>query len=271
VTVREIRHRPITTWRHAAACGAAWLALCVLCPAVARAHPAIDRARARFDEADFPAALEALERAERGTGLTVDDVAALLELRALASLANGDPAGMQRALGRDAPPEVAQSWTRARARSAGEPRVAVSTRRHGELLEVSAQVENDPNELVRTFSLSVRVDHGAWQEAPGGSIALEAPVGARVEYWATAVGPGGAPLAQEGTAAAPRRVIELAPGEDGNGSGDDRGGGGISPWVWVALGAAVLVGAGVAVGLAAASSGGQSDITRPMLPIVILD
>lgn len=258
------------------------LALAALLPATAAfAHPVLDEARARFDEAEFAAALELLASAEQRSDLTASDLEGLLELRAIAAVANGDPATMRRALaslasiapehslGNDAPPEVIEVFERARGRTSARLRIAVSAERRGEHVQIRASADNDPTSLVRELRLFVRVNGAAWQPAADAAIAVNAGPAAAIEYYAEAVGPGGATLAADGTAARPQRIsapdLSNAGRARGGGGG---GGGGISPWIWVAIGA-VAIGAGVTIAVVATRP--QSDITRPLLPTIVLD
>ncbi len=253
------------------------LALAVVLPAAAaRAHPALDQARARFDEADFPGVLQALADAEQRTDLTATDVEALLELRAIASVANGDPAMMQgalaslasiapdHALGPDAPPEVVQAFERIRSHTTARVGLAVVAERHGDRVLVRARVENDPTSIVGEVRTMVRVGRAPWRPAPGTGLTVTARPGQSIEYYATAVGPGGAPLATDGSPEHPSRLATPA----GSSAPDGNGSGGVSPWIWVAIGALAL-GAGVTIALVATRP--ESDITRPLLPSIALD
>ncbi|MGE3632717.1 MAG: hypothetical protein AB7P00_22675, partial [Sandaracinaceae bacterium] len=73
------------------------LAILVAVPAIARAHPGVDRARARIDEGDYEAAQAELDGAMRGV-LTRDDLVLVLEARALLDHARADEAELERTL-----------------------------------------------------------------------------------------------------------------------------------------------------------------------------
>lgn len=262
-------------------CVAAGVALTALLPVqTAHAHPTIDAARARFDDADFAAVLELLASAEQRSDLSTSDLETLFELRAIAGIANGDPTTMERALtslvaiapehrlGSEAPPEVIEAFERARSRTPARLRIAVAGERRGDRVSIRARTENDPTSLVRELRLSVRVDASPWRPAANAAITLTAEPSQSIEYHAEAIGPGGATIASDGTPEQPARVsaVDLSSSDRVPQGGDH--GGGVSPWLWVAIGA-VAVGVGVTIAVVATRP--ESDITRPLLPTITFD
>ena len=81
------------------------------------------------------------------------------------------------------------------------------------------------------------------------------------EYYAEAVGPGGAVLVRQGSEISPMPV-QLA-----GVVGEEDSGGGVPVWVWIAGGAAVVAIAVVIIAVLA-TSGGVSDDTQPTAPMV---
>jgi hypothetical protein len=123
--------------------------------------------------------------------------------------------------------------------------------------EVRGRVRNDPglSEDVRVFG---RGAGGEW--ASGSGTLRVAPEGAkRGEFYAEAVGPGGAILARDGQEASPLSVdLAVATADEG---------GGVPVWVWI-VGGVVLAGIAVTIIAVAATSGGVSDDTQPTGPMV---
>lgn len=253
----------------------------------AQAPGDVDAGWARYREADFAGALEAFDAAEAGEGLSPASLARLLEGRALVRFAQGDQAAMeaalrrlanldpQHALGDDAPPEVARAFLAARRDVGGPVRLEVEVWPEPAGARVRARVTGDATGLALGVRLRARVDgEEAWRE--GGEELLlprvDGPV-RFIEVVATALGPGGAPLAREGTEERPAR-FDLAAGAGAGpivGAGpDDPLTGGMPPArrrrvIGGALGAAAAV---LLVALAIGLSRGETR-TQPTAPVVV--
>jgi hypothetical protein len=244
---------------------------CALAPGTALAHPLVDEARARFDEAEFEASIRALDRAERADDLSMDDLVEVLRLRILCELALGresrveaaaervlslDPA---RALGSEMPPEVHELADRIRARLGGA--LSISASFDPDRGRILTAIDHDPGRLVREVRIhtrragdeSYRTTTGDEAEAP------ESPL----EYYAEAIGPGGVVIATDGTAGEPRTHGSEAVFRTED---DDEG---TSPWLWIGLGAGAAAVAGVVIAIVVALSSGESNLSRPSYPGVV--
>lgn len=242
--------------------------LCLIVASVAHAHPAVDAARARYAAGDFAGTIAALDAAGERDDLTRADLIASLELRALALRALGDDPGLERALtaiasfepqhrfGPEVPPALVARFAQIRDRLGGPVRVVGEARVEADGASVGVEVGRDPASLTRTVRIHVRPDGGAWRIEEGTSVQLDGAVG-RLEWWAEAIGPGGAVIATAGSAGDPRTAsaalagrtpLAIAP------ASDEDGGGGAE--LWIALGAGAVV-AGVVVIVLLASAGGS--------------
>ncbi len=248
----------------------------------AYAHPLVDEGYRRYSEADFSGALDSFARAWSARGLQRDDVVRVLAGRAMVYFATNDRASLQAALAslavleptyafpREAPPELAQGLDREVARARGTLGIEVTVEWRGEDAMLSSRVSHDPSRIVSAVRLYARVS-GARPLTGEGTLLVP---GARdgVSYWAEAIGPGGAVLATEGSESAPREAqhdgVALGVIEDPSGGGATADtGGGVSPWLWVGIGAVVVI--GVIGTLLLVSSGGKSDSTQPGAPFVL--
>jgi hypothetical protein len=223
----------------------------------AHAHPLVDEGRARYEEADFGAAIETFARAERADDLTLEDLATLYETRALVHLAMGNAEAMRADLTRlaavapdhsldsRAPPEVLRAFVEARA-SAGPPiRLLASPSSSSLGVTIAVEVQNDGAGLVRAVRIRGRsAGASGWESAEDAPLTVVTGGEAIVEYWAVAIGPGGAPLASVGSEDAPLRYG--AAGEDVEGGGASEGGGSALPWILIGAGV-ILVAVAVAV------------------------
>jgi len=239
--------------------------LCLLAAAPAFAdHPRLEQARERFRAADLPGALESLSAAEQASDLSREDLLAVLELRTLIQLALGRSEPAEETLrqiasvdpghrfGPEAPPDVVERFSAIVASQRGPVGVAVDRRETADGVVLAPSATNDPEGMVRAARVHARVDGGAWERAENAPLTVGAPAGSRVEWYAVAVGPGGAAVATQGSAESPMSFRlgsdPLAPPDD-----DD---GGPSGWVWFGVGAgAVAVAAVVTVLVVGASSG----------------
>jgi hypothetical protein len=258
---------------------AALFVLAILWPAGARAHPDLDAAEERLQQADFAGAVRALDAAEgTETGLSREEVVQLYSRRALAHLALGDPARMEEDLvrlfalepehvfGPETRPEIREAFARTRAEQ--EPlTLRVTHRAEPGGLVVEAVLSGDPTGLVRTVRLAGRRSGAEWVRGEGESLVVPLSAGSDVEYYAEAIGPGGAVLVAEGSELQPRRA-SFGGGAGGEGGGPPPGGGdddSVVLWVVVgAVGVALLVGAIILF----ATVGGGSDATQPDPPVI---
>jgi hypothetical protein len=262
-------------WRGAASALVA--VACLLVAAGARAeHPRVVEGQRLYGQADFAGALRAFAAAESSEDLSRGDLIALLEGRALVhfaldareeatadltALASVDPA---HEFSGETPPEVRNEFASARRRTGGERvRVRIETEQSAGGVSLRAAVAGDVARLVREVVITARAGSGEWESGAGGILRVDAPRGTRVEYYAVAEGPGGAPVATLGTQSAPQAMVmggtaPLGVGRDGD--LDDRDGGGAA-WLWIGVAAGVVVVAAVVTALLITSSA-ESDQTR---------
>ncbi len=237
---------------------------------------------ARFDEA-----LAAFARAEAGDDLSRADLAVLLESRAIVLAAMGrvdamerDLAGLAalepaRSLPAAAPPEVVARWSAIVATARPLELLAVASWDVG-VVTVRAVSDGDPGGLVRRIRVGARLV-GRDYALGDGRVQLMTADASSVEYFAEAIGPGGAVVAAAGSAdaplssAPPPRVATVPPasGTVAGGAGpavvepsprNREGADGPSVGVWLAIGGGVLVvAAAVIVGVLVATSQGSPD------------
>jgi hypothetical protein len=235
--------------------------------ATARAHDGVDRARALLEEARFDDALELADEVERGGGLDRAALLDVLEVRAVAAHALGRHADALTALrtlasvapshvlGPQVNPQLRERFDELRAET--DPlRVEVTEESDGAAVVLRAEVTGDTLSLVRRVDVNARTGD-EWRTEEG-SIRLEGDdLRVRVAWYAEAFGPGGAVVATEGTRAEPRIFVPSGVGEDG----------GLSPWIFVGIGAGVLVVAAVIIIAAVAASSGdpQTPVEQPII------
>jgi hypothetical protein len=243
----------------------------------ARAQEPLEDARRAYEDAEFQRALELLEDAEWNAALDRESLVLLLETRALAARALGDTAltrstlqalasiDPQHAFGPEVPPELVAAFTQERSELRGPVRVVGRVEASVSGLRVVADVEGDVAGLVREVRVYGRADADAVRDAPG---ALDVPVppGARVEWWAEALGAGGAVLARDGSRASPRTaavpsgattVAAATAGGSPEEGADDAAG---FPWLWVGIAAGVALVAIIAIALAASAGSDDTDV-----------
>jgi hypothetical protein len=174
----------------------------------AYAHPKIDEARARIEAAEFEAALRLLAEAEADTGLTRDDAATLLELRALVHLALRDKPRAEQALRQLAvfapdhtftastTPDLITAFTKARETAPPPPQVELETVSRPDGVRLSARVSGDELSLTRGVRLWMRVGDGAWRSTLADETVIAAAPGTTLQCRAVAESIGGAPLAE---------------------------------------------------------------------------
>lgn len=248
------------------ALGAALAVFAWAIPEHASAHALVDEGRRLYEEeADFVAALDVLGRAAAGTDLSADDLVDLFETRALVYLAMGRDDDMRADLRRLAairpdhalpsttPPDVVAAFADLRASSPGAPRLTATLEPSALGVTITVRLDNDPAGLVREVRISGRAPGGDWERATGAPLFVATPSGGVVEYYAEAVGPGGAVIARSGEASAPLRAAPISAAAGSGGGGDE-----VWPWIVGGAGAAVVVAVVVTVVVLTTSGGGAS-------------
>lgn len=245
------------------AVGAALVALVAFTPGRAAAHALVDEGRRLYEEADFVASLDVLGRAAAGDDLSVDDLADLFEVRALVHLAMGNGEQMredlrrlaairpEHALPAVAPPDVVSAFAELRTASSGSPRLTASTESTALGVTVTVRLENDPLSLVREVRISGRTTGGAWERATDAPLFVPTPAREIVEYYAEAIGPGGAVIASSGRAGEPLRAAPVVVAETG--------GGGLEAWPFIVAGAGVVVAVVVIVTVVVVTGEGSNE------------
>lgn len=236
--------------------------------AAAQEHALIAEARNQYEEGEVEQALETVSRAEHTSDLSRENLLSLLELRILILRARGDDEQVSQELQRLAsiapdrapadefPPALRERLAGVRATLPGGLSVQARANATATGVEVTAEARNDVASVVREVRVYARAPDSAWSD---GLDRLDVPVtSGRVDYYAVAVGPGGAPVAEHGSAEEPR--VFLFPELRANGSSGEA----VSPWVWVGItaGAAAVVAAVVVVVVLATSS----DNAQPTAP-----
>jgi hypothetical protein len=183
----------------------------------ALAHPLVDQGVRHYEQARFDRALRAFRRAEAGDDLTRDDLLLLLSTRALVHHADGEQEAMEadllrlatlepdHALPASAPPRVRRAFERIRARISEPLTLQVDIGRTDHGLRLAARVRGDDAGLVQRVSLFARTG-ASFEAAERAEMEVEVGDDEAVEYYAEAVGPGGAVVVTEGTAESPRSV-----------------------------------------------------------------
>jgi hypothetical protein len=250
----------IVLWAAAVAC---------VCPERAFAHPLLEQAQRKFEQADFEGALALYAQAEAGTDLTRADLVELYLRRALVHHSVGDEearsldlfrlATLEPAmeLGREVAPIVRSAFEEAAGRVSAPLAMAVDAERTPTGARVTARVENDLAGLVQEVRVAGRAPGFAWMTATNGPVDLPDPPGGRVEVHAEAIGPGGAVLASHGTATEPR-TLSLDAVAIENGGGEGGGDGGIVWWPLLVAGTALVAGAVVLIVLLTGGGSGTN-------------
>jgi hypothetical protein len=237
--------------------------------AIAQRNPWIAEARRLGEEADFEAALQAFERAQREGGLSRPDVVELFAQRSVIHYALRDEPRMRLDLerlaalepeyrfGAEVLPQVRTSFDRLRLEV--EPlTLELWVRKEGEQLEISAQYGRPPPQLVLEDRVYVRVRGQPWRSAAA-RIAIANPERQPVEYYAEAFGPGGALLVARGSREQPLRFFYEGPAAAQATAGN-------STTLWWVLGGSALLLAGATVLIAAMVS--ENDHTQFEGPVV---
>ncbi|MGE0784285.1 MAG: hypothetical protein AB7S26_01255 [Sandaracinaceae bacterium] len=252
----------------------------------AQAEDGLTQAEALISDAEFDAARAQLDELGASGALAREEVVRWLELRALLEFAvSGGAAPMTLLLGLVSlepayelaptrPPELRTALTEARVASHGTLRQSVSAQRIDGVVVLRAEVGGDPAALVRESRIHARVEGDAeWRTSSSGR--LEVATGGRaVRYYATAIGPGGAILARDGSEGDPRIVAAvpdeesprariLDPGPVVEHAPEDLTG----LWVGLGIGLAVLAAVGITLGIVL-SQEPDSPLGRPMFPML---
>jgi hypothetical protein len=178
------------------------------------------------------------------------------DLARLVSIAPGH------ALDRRAPPDVQTALLEARTASPGPIRLSASPEPSPAGVTVRAEVSRDPSGLVREVRVVGRIRGTArWQRASDAPLFIAADAASVIEYYAEAIGPGGAVLARNGTEGEPLSAGGHGVTTDGA-EASESGGEGTSPWLFVGIGAGVLILGAAIVIIAVGASSGQPD-TQP--------
>ncbi|MBW2465344.1 MAG: hypothetical protein JRH11_27095 [Deltaproteobacteria bacterium] len=237
----------------------------VVCPAAAAAQldPEVERAREEALSGEFDQASARLEVALLRDDLSRQDLITMYEARVFISYAGGDRSALVADLERIAALDPEHSFDPNYYAAEVTDAFAETVRnRAGRLaleaealllasgdLEIRSEIHNDPGDLVQNVQIYGRAVGEDWERGEG-SLRTEISGDQGAEYYAQAVGPGGAIVATHGSEGAPL----LFEGE-GGGAGEA-----VPLWVWIG-GASVIV-AAVIIIAAVAASGGVSDDTH---------
>lgn len=239
--------------------------LCCHLATVASAQSPVDSARELYEAGNLNEALDAYAQIEQREDLSLDNLAEIFQTRALIYRILGDEGAEEAELTRlasiapdhrfssDVPPEVRERFATLRARLEGSLTLSVQARSSAESVTLVSNVENDPLEVVRSVVLRGRIEGADWVRGEG-TLQLEAEIGDLVEYYAAAVGPGGAIVARHGSQADPRAYRV-----------EGQGGGGAPVWPWIVAGAGVVAVA-VTVTIIVVLSSGET-LTQPTAPM----
>jgi hypothetical protein len=246
-----------------------------------RADAPLEAAQARYEEADFEGALLLLEEAAASTTLSRQELVTLLELRAVLRLATGQRQEMQadmarllsldpeHAFARGAPPELVAAAAALRASGVGPVLVEARAEPTADGARVDADA-TDEHGVVRSVMVRTRRDGDGWSELRPPPVDLPLDPGARLAYFALALGPGGVVVARDGSEESPHELVDRRSGATPAplAAQDDD-----STWTFVAIaGAAAVVAIAVvvtAVLVTDAASSQSSDLTRPELPVLV--
>lgn len=252
-------------------------------PIAASAHPLVDDGIERLEAADFEGAERAFAAAEAASDLTLADLVQLLEAQAVLHLGLHQPEELDRDLARLAsidpthvfapgrPPELAAIFGAVRRRVRERLHVQIYAQASPTGVSIVVNVFGDADGLSRRVGIHARTGDGPWFVGSSRELAVPALPGTTVEYWAEAIGPGGAPIATSGSADQPLRftvpaAIQPAPTgiapETPSSDSVTEERRGSKAWIWVTV-------AGVVVTVAAAAAivyFVRSDETQPSTP-----
>lgn len=183
-----------------------------LAPSQVKAHPLIDEARDAYEAARHGDAIQLLERAEDGDDLTREDLIELFLIRAmvhraqrnmdlaevdllrLATLSPNDP------LGRQVHPALRQLFATVGERVTRPVGLQATAVRREDSARISVSIVDDTAALTQAFRVHVRVAEGAWRVNGDAVVTVRASASDAVDYWAEAIGSGGAVIARFGSA-----------------------------------------------------------------------
>lgn len=175
---------------------------------------AIQKAQA----AQFEQALTAFGQAEGSRDLRRQDLARLYAYRAIVRFATGDRDGMEGDLARllavdphaqlpaSAPPPVRKEFARLASLGVTPPHLVAQSTDIGGGIEVRATVEGGPAGLVHHVWVFARPGPGAKWVRGEQRVSVFVPAGVTVDWYAQAVGPGGAVLVSQGTSTDPQHA-----------------------------------------------------------------
>jgi hypothetical protein len=241
-------------------------------------HPAVREGRKRYEQADLEGALQSFERALRSGELSRRDLKAVYEGRVLVHLAQMRRPAIQKQLqnlalidpehefGPEVPPDVVREFRRTVERLPGPIALQVHTEAVPGQVTLRPKVRHDRASLVKRTEVRARTKGGQWRRAVEGPLSMPVLSEGVVQYYAVAVGPGGARLAHVGTREQPRETRVAAPRTSSAGTDS---GGARRPWLYGGLAAgAAAVAAAVVVGVLVSQDDGGSDRTQPSYPSV---
>lgn len=244
---------------------------CLCLTAAVHAQSHVSTARTHYEDADFEGALAAIAAAWESDDVSADELVELLRLRALVHLGMGDQDAMRedvRALlsvrsditfDDATPPEIRQTADSLRGEVGMGIAVETTVEATSGGARIDAEVTGDSADLVRRVVVHTRAGGGSFQsDEPPVEVALSSAE--ELAYHVEVIGPGGAIIAQEGSASDP---FLWTSGEGGEEPTEEGG----SPWLWVGIGAGAAAVVGIV--LVVALSGGHSDITQPSLPMAL--
>jgi hypothetical protein len=247
---------------------------------VAQAHDDVDEGVRLTGLAEFDDALAAFARAEAAADLTRQDLVVLYESRAILLAALGRTDAMERDLERlaaleptrslpgAAPPEVAERFAVLAAGVEPVEVLAVPAWDVG-AVTVRGVTSGGPSGFIRRVHVGARLT-GRDYAFGDGRVQLVTTDGSNVEYFAEAIGPGGAVVATVGSAEAPLASARPAsaphdvPTDDPVLTTDpaepERGGGlSVAAWLLIGAGIAVVVVTAVITGIVVANGQGSPD------------
>ena len=252
---------------------------CSSISATALAHPLIEQAEERYAQADFDGALDLLAEAEAADDLERADVVDLLVTRALVNLGAGEAEAYEDSLrqlatlepdyrmGPQFPPHVREQFETIREESRPLELTASAEVIAG-AVRVQTQL-SDPGNLVRRLRIGGRDGStGPFQVESGRELEVPAAAGATVQWYAEAIGPGGAVVARVGSPDEPRtESIHADLGTEGGGELTDEGGGGAG-WIVLGVVAGLLVAGAVVAAILFATASEVNDETTFGPPMI---
>lgn len=243
---------------------------CMVCGArvtYAQNNRLLAAAQQHAEEADFEAALQAFDRAEREGVLSRQDVVELLSRRPIVYHVLHDEARMQRDLaclaaleprfefGAEVLPEVRTAL--AAQQATVEPlRLTLRLAERGQALQIAAEYGRLPPGLVVEDRVYARLAGQSWQTGPQ-RLELANPQREPVEYFAQAFGPGGALLLERGSRQAPLR-FDYPPAASARADGP-------SAWPFILGGGAVLLVGATVLAIVLMSDSDHTQLAEPVV------